>query len=250
MSTDVRENVTSISVQQRAESLIRDLDALYEKIEGMTRPRVTSVAIDNMKHAEILLRNDRATLEDVIMARALLAKTRIEIQAASQHEDESFSVRFAGVVYGVCAATVVVCALVYWYFNPDLNGGESLGRTFVGVPAFVWIWSAIGTITAMLLRASEIRLEGWGVASRWLMCRPVVGISTGVLLYLVLQAGLLVVSSASSENAVPRPELLYLISYLGGFSDTVSVAIIQRLMGQFSGMPISPTNQNKVANLS
>lgn len=230
------QNSAANSIGDESELIAHGIEEVYAQMEQIPS-QVGLSTIDLLKNADILIRKDIVTTEDVITARSLLVKAKLEIRAAIERIDETFWIKFSAIVYGVCTLTALLCLGIFRLCNGDFNGA-ALNNTFIGIPAFVWIWSAIGTVTAMMLRASEIRPQGWAIAMRWLMCRPVVGISTGVLLYLFLQAGVLIATNSQADHGPLelRRELLYLISYLGGFSDTISVTIIQRFMGQFTGV--------------
>ncbi len=52
----------------------------------------------------------------------------------------------------------------------------------------------------------------------------------GVLTYLMLKAGLLVFTGQGTAQA---PELLWVIAFVGSFSDTLSINLLQRLLGRF-----------------
>src|SRR5262249_9553162 len=116
-------------------------------------------------------------------------------------------------------------------------GATGLDRPFIGVPAYVWIWSAIGCVAAILMRACQITQSNYYPSLRWLLYRPVVGISMGVMLYLFAKTGLVVLASPANAVGDVRLELLYLFSFLGGFSDSLSASVLDRLMGSFITPP-------------
>jgi hypothetical protein len=106
----------------------------------------------------------------------------------------------------------------------------------LGVPLSVLAWSAIGSLSAILYRLykqelGRIRQEFW-----WLVARPVIGIIMGSLAYLAIVSGLLIVSAAPQGNNVEyvRPQIVWIVAFLGGFSDRFFESMIGILMGKFS----------------
>jgi hypothetical protein len=62
------------------------------------------------------------------------------------------------------------------------------------------------------------------------MFRPIVGIVMGTLTYMMVVAGLLVFA----QEAQPKtPELLWVVAFIGSFSDTLSIKLLQRVLGRF-----------------
>jgi hypothetical protein len=59
---------------------------------------------------------------------------------------------------------------------------------------------------------------------------PIVGVVMGVLTYLMVVTGLLVFAGSVSPKS---PELLQVLAFVGSFSDTLSINLLQRILGQF-----------------
>lgn len=116
----------------------------------------------------------------------------------------------------------------------DLNPEELNNIIYLGIPIPVWIWSVIGSLTSMLLRAWQTPFVDMNEAKRWLLSRPVVGVVMGLIAYLLVITGLIVMV----ENPkVQAPELIWVIAFFGSFSDTLSINLLQRILGKFEPLP-------------
>lgn len=218
------------------ESLKNKIELAYTELEQSDKltSETVSSCLAQLRDVELKLRSPGVQLQNIIEVRGALVRVANETRATLQANDERFALRTAMVVYALVLSLSVVVGVLYGAFNKWTFDGLGLNRTFIGLPAYVWIWSAIGSGTAMLLRAGKLTRENRLTVSRWLLYRPVVGISTGVLMYLVLRAGLIIITQA---DAKPRVELLYVLSYLGGLSDTLSINLLQRVMGHVNASP-------------
>ena len=92
----------------------------------------------------------------------------------------------------------------------------------------------------MLLRAGHFPFADRTEAIRWLLFRPIVGIVMGVLTYLMVIAGLIVFAGKAD---LQTPELIWVIAFGGSFSDTLSVTLLQKLLGRFEPVESSKTEK-------
>lgn len=233
------------SLDAMARRLQLQLESAYNAIGPSTAISAGAfkARLAKLEAAEQKLRQTPLSFENLIAARREL----LEVEAApgprllfSLTKNALFT---ATLVYVFVGALFALCFYVYASFNGWDFRTDGLDDELIGVPAYVWIWSVIGSATAMLIRAGKLTDEGVASFIQWLLYRPLVGVSTGVLLYLVLQAGLTVLS-AKSDSPEPQKELFYVLSFLGGFSDTLSVNMLERIMGQLSP---TDTNSNRAA---
>jgi len=140
---------------------------------------------------------------------------------------------------------------VLYYLN--CKGLANTKVPALNVPYAVIVWSAIGSIAAMLyqfLNRPVSQLETF----KWLVARPMQGIIMGSFLYLIIAAGLLVSGNQTSNdtgNAV-RPELAAVIAFLGGFSDRFVDEMVKRatsiLTQQSSEQPQTSAATNSSSN--
>jgi hypothetical protein len=162
----------------------------------------------------------------LIQSRLLL--TRIHSELARATMTQTAFVLIATVLYA-CAGVLAVL------FHLGAVGGaptaEELNKQlFLGVPRPVLLWALIGTFTSMLLRCLHSPFADRTEALRWMLFRPVVGVVMGVVMYLMVIAGLLVLAGTREART---PELLWIIAFVGSFSDTLSINPLQRLLGRF-----------------
>lgn len=119
----------------------------------------------------------------------------------------------------------------------------------IGVPLSVILWAVIGSIAAMLYRFYTRDRTRTTDEIRWLIARPIIGIVMGALSYLTIISGLFIFGSAVGVNSDPstaRPQLLWVVAFLGGFSDKFFEAIISAVVGRISSpKQEAPTNQKQ-----
>ena len=146
-------------------------------------------------------------------------------------------------IFSALAGTAVTFDLV------DLSSPASqLNQQLVmGIPKPVWVWAIIGSFTSMLLRAGSFPFSNRIEAIRWLLFRPVVGVVMGVMTYLMLTAWLIVFAGSSTTQT---PELIWVIAFVGSFSDTLSVNLLQKVIGRFEPQAKSEEVEAPAAILS
>lgn len=132
----------------------------------------------------------------------------------------------------------LVLIILLIYFSHTLP--EDTKIPLVGVPLSVAAWAGLGSISAILFifyRMQTVRLKD---EVRWMIARPIIGIIMGALAYLAIKIGLIVASSGSQtiggQNAAtpdPRLELMWIVAFLGGFSDRFFDSLIGSLSDRF-----------------
>jgi hypothetical protein len=108
----------------------------------------------------------------------------------------------------------------------------------ISIPMGVVIWAAIGSLAAILYRFYKRQPGRISEEIKWLIARPIIGIIMGALAYLAAVSGLFILSGAMGTepgSSQARPELLWILSFLGGFSDRFFEGIIQKILGQING---------------
>lgn len=114
---------------------------------------------------------------------------------------------------------------------------DMIGIPILGVPISVLLWAGIGSLAAILYRFYTRRIGRLGNEIKWLIARPIIGIIMGALAYLTILSGLFVFSGATGVNAdiaLAKPQLIWLLAFLGGFSDKFFETIIAGLIGRLS----------------
>ena len=224
---DLANEKLSGSETDRVEQLRKMIDDFFESIPKSLRdlPDAQGKCLQLLSDAEEYLAPPirRASLID---ARLALVKVEIEIQR-SQSAKTSFIIvvaivyLFALVVGGLFAAKVITIGATAKELNSSL---------ILGIPVPIWVWGMIGSLTSMLLRAGQLPFTDRTEAYRWLLFRPIVGIVMGVLTYLMVIAGLIVFAGTANTQT---PELIWIIAFVGSFSDSLSINLLQKLLGRF-----------------
>ncbi len=215
------------SENNRIECLRKSIDDYYEKIPISLRdlPEAQGRCLELLSDAEQQLAPP-VSRQNIIDARLDIAKLEIEIRR-SQSSKISFIVVaaivyiFAIAVAGFIAAGVITTGVVAKEFN---------ARLIMGIPLPIWIWGVIGSLTSMLFRAGYFPFTDRSEAYRWLLFRPIVGVVMGVLTYLMVTAGLIVFAGTANTQT---PELLWIIAFVGSFSDNLSINLLQKVLGKF-----------------
>jgi hypothetical protein len=107
----------------------------------------------------------------------------------------------------------------------------------LGVPVTIVLWAAIGSLAAILYRFYTQKPERMSTELKWLIARPIIGIIMGSLAYLAVLSGLVIFSTntEASGNINPaKPQLLWMLAFLGGFSDKFFETLIHSVMGKVS----------------
>lgn len=174
------------------------------------------------------------------------AKTEQEINmvADSAQRIESFLDRYENDKkrrnrHRVSAIIILVLLFIglfaFTIFSPLLHVEELYSIPILKIPLSVLLWSAIGSIASMLYRfnkASDSELQD---PLRYLISRPLFGILMGTLVYLAVKVGFLTAVSGNQDISLETNELVWLISFLVGFSDRFSDEILKSLIGRLGG---------------
>jgi len=144
-------------------------------------------------------------------------------------------------VVGVLVLIMALSILVAYYFKifDIASSVEDLNKHLVlGVPLPVWIYALLGSLTSMLYRAEKMPFRDINEGMSWILHRSIVGIVMGVMTYLMLITGLIVF--AGQETTIQVPQLVWVLAFLGGFSDSLSMELLQKISGK-----ISPSEDKK-----
>jgi len=122
---------------------------------------------------------------------------------------------------------------------------SSLVIPFLDIPISVFVWSALGSLSAVLYRFYHWS-RGQSIKQiHWLIARPIFGIIMGSLAYLFVKSGLLMVNSffgnLQNNSANEGSYLFYAVSFLVGFSDKIMNKTIDIVVGSF--LPIEEVGE-------
>lgn len=196
------------------------IEDLYSLIPSVLvdRPDLQKVCFGHLRIAETA-----ASDNDHIGCRMALADIDVEMTLSKR---ERFATHLTmWVVYGALALVTVA-----GYFEPD---NERLaGYGIAGVPQEIWTWGLLGAISAMLIRVANYNFTDRQEAIRWAISRPIIGLVMGGLVYMMMKVGLFVVD-AQGSNKVDFLEMV--VSFLGGFSDSLSMTLLKKLQDRLTG---------------
>jgi hypothetical protein len=225
----------SPDVMNRVDTLSKMIDQYYVSIPTRLKssPEAQRRCLTYLAQAEAEL-VPQPSRSQLIEARLNLARIEIELTRA---RSVSLSVTvIIGILY--LFAMVFGIAFATGLLRAGITAADMNKLLLLGVPGPIWMWSVIGSLTSMLLRAGSTHFADFGEAIRWLLFRPVVGLVMGVLTYLIVATGLLVFAGSSDTRA---PELVWLIAFAGSFSNTLSIHLLQKLLGSFQTAEASST---------
>ncbi|QHT67413.1 hypothetical protein GXP67_12600 [Rhodocytophaga rosea] len=115
----------------------------------------------------------------------------------------------------------------------------------LGIPWPVLLWSLLGSFAAMIHRLNKQAIAELGSIHRWLITRPIQGIILSAAVYMMLTAGLFVISGSSIDmNSERTCSVILFISFLVGFSDKFANNVFNTFVKNYS------TSENVKANTS
>jgi len=226
------------------EALRRTINAYYDDIPKRLRdyPEAQSKCLKLLVTAEEAL-TPPITRNGLVKSRLDLTRLEIEMFGA-----ESSKISFV-IVVAIIYIFAMVAGLAIGTDLIDFSSEAKILNTklLMGIPQPIWVWSVIGSFTSMLFRAGNFPFANKNEAVRWLLFRPIVGIVMGVMTYLMVTAGLIVFAGTSTAQT---PQLLWIIAFVGSFSDTLSVNLMQQLIGRFKvdGKQLSTPDATKDLN--
>ncbi|MEA5115626.1 MAG: hypothetical protein VB050_16530 [Geobacteraceae bacterium] len=239
LNIDFKPEELNESENQRIQGLRTMLDDYYVQIPDQLRdlPGAQERCLELLSAAEQYL-TPPIYRSDIINARLALARIDIEIRR-SKSAKSSFGI-VVSIVY--LFAALIFIGFQMGIFSVNIDGKTLNSSLVMGIPLPIIIWSIIGSITSMLIRAGNFPFADRTEALRWLFFRPIVGLVMGVLTYLMVVAGLIVFAG----NAKPQtPELLWVIAFVGSFSDTLSINLLEKLLGKFEVARFSKKTDEK-----
>jgi len=106
----------------------------------------------------------------------------------------------------------------------------------LGIPPSVILWSFIGSFVALLMRF--VQRKFWEIDDfvKWFLARSLVGLIMGAVLYLVVVSGFFVFGTvigapSSSLSTLPRPEIFWLLAFVGAANDRIAEKILSTVTG-------------------
>jgi hypothetical protein len=231
-----RNKLRDFEAQERRERLsTREgrLDYLQKKLRDLSH-ETARVFLDNEERYEqakewreqvedILEHGEQANLgEAESLVNSIYELKHLEEREVRQQRNWRLLATVIIIVY--IAALFVVC-FVY--------GGDTSAKLPVfGVPLSVAMWAAAGSLAAILYRfyteQERVRLD---LEVRWLIARPIIGIIMGMVTYVAITAGLLLLDVKEADPLAVG----WVIAFIAGFSDKFYIRIINLLVERTVG---------------
>jgi hypothetical protein len=129
------------------------------------------------------------------------------------------------------------------------NGFPALSLTtqnhvpLLNVPVLVVIWSLIGSFAAMIHRFNRNSVYYFNDLVKWMLTRHVQGVVLSSAFYLVLVSGLFLISGIPESPNPIRPEIIWVFSFLIGFSDRFVDSVFDTLIEKYSSNKKTPSKR-------
>lgn len=199
--------------------------------------------LKRLQEAKAILR-DKTNEPDWTLSRAQFEVRRVHVAISREQQMQNGEKRLRWIIPVLVIVYIAVIVAII------LLGGNVWSDTttipLIGVPASILIWSAIGSLAAILYRFYTRQRTRISDEIRWLIARPIIGIIMGALAYLAILSGLFIFGTAAGVETTAgsaRPQLLWMVAFLGGFSDKFFESIINAVVGKLS-------NQQTTTNAS
>jgi hypothetical protein len=158
-----------------------------------------------------------------------------QIEAVLDRNRASMRARSRARTLVVFMSTASIGAIaILCVFSSKFELTSSSAIPLLDIPVTVILWSALGSIAAMLYRFNNSSVAELSDPLRWSFTRPLTGIFMGIIAYLAIKVGMLV-AHPSIKGSVEQPQLLWLVSFLAGFSDRMSESVLKVLGNKISG---------------
>lgn len=219
-------------IEIKKQEYIKQAKALHGEILLSLPTSPISVQMVNLLYDDmitILDANNEAVFDWVDIDLGLI-RANLTNYSKSQ-DDQKKARRWATWTTIVSIIIIILISTIVATF--DLGFDVSRAIPLIGIPWSVLLWSFIGSMTAILYRFNvqeDVELQD---PFRWLFARPMTGVIMGIIVYLAIKVGLgaFDVQSVDFLNS----EIIWIIAFIGGFSDKLSDTILRLLVGRFGG---------------
>src|ERR1700730_3634567 len=137
--------------ESKVKALLIDIDEKYRVIPTRLKavPDVQEKCLSYLIEAENILAKESLDRKDIVLAR--LAITRVNIQLTRSATSNASVIVVVAIIY-IIGGLVVLANGQGWFklLNPEDLTHQA---TALGIPLPIWLWSVIGSLTSMLLRA-------------------------------------------------------------------------------------------------
>lgn len=253
------EEVDRSLIEQKCDDYEQIIEEYYSEVSQKLgfSPDIQGACIENLYNARFNLNKARAFLRSnldpvkdesftekyseamtgIIDARYYISKVNIELAKTRSRE---ISYKVVAVV-----TTIVILIIFGGYLLNWFQIGESAEilntRTILGIPVTVIFWSIVGSLTGMLVDAGNVYFNDNLNGAQWIMYRSITGIVMGVIIYLLLISGL-IIFTGSGADSIKVPEIIWIISFLGGFSQKLSPNLLKKIENRIESSETTTTS--------
>jgi hypothetical protein len=220
-----------------SEQLLDKIDKYFDIVAETLydNPLLQDESLKRLQDAkEIISKNDGGDFSWTL-SRAQFEVRRVHVAISKEQQLQRGEAQLRWIV--PLLVLVYVAVIILFIVFGGIAWTTSTEIPIIGIPMSVILWSVIGSIAAILYRFYTRGKTKTTDEIRWLIARPIIGIVMGALSYLAIISGLFIFGSAVGVNSDPsaaRPQLLWVVAFLGGFSDKFFEAIINAVVGRIS----------------
>lgn len=208
-----------------------------DKENDLAEAKKVLIDLQIAKHKGQKQERDRKMAEEEVKRKAEQKARQDERAKLDEKKQTRNRIVFIGIFIVVPVTLfLVVLGLLIWQFGGAPNSVEK-AIPFIGVPYSVVLWSALGSIASMLHLVNISKEQHFRRpfrTFRWAVTRPLIGIIMGTVFYLAAYGGLFV---TVGEFAPANYVLLWLVAFVGGFSDRAQQALISLVVGKIKPFP-------------
>jgi len=195
-------------------------------------------SLERLQKAKEILQN-REQDDDLewVLSRAQFEVRRVHVGISKEQQIQRGEKRLSWVVPTIVIAYIAAIVAIIVFAGQAWTSTTEV--PIIGVPMSILLWAAIGSLAAILYRFYTRQRGRITKEIRWLIARPVIGIVMGALSYLAIVSGLFIFGTATGTAnpgaTIARPQLLWMLAFLGGFSDKVFEAVVNAVVSRLSG---------------
>lgn len=249
-------NITTVQTATLPAFADEELETTYKNLLVQIRDSFQKIAealSDNISLQEDAfdhLTNARQILRELgddptwTMDRAQYEINRVEFMVAREKMKQLSETRWRWIVPALVVTYIAIIISIILFGQGALTSTTII--PIIDVPLPVVIWAAIGSLSAILYRFYKYPPRRLKTEIQWLVARPIIGIVMGAMAYLAITSGLFIFGVATGENPtgeIARPQIIWFLAFLGGFSDRFFETVIETVIGKVSTPQASESDQ-------
>ena len=233
-------NLSEEELQQAYRRLLGQIEQYFDIVAETLYDNnyLQQESLERLQKAKEILQN-REQDDDLewVLSRAQFEVRRVHVAISKEQQIQQGEKRLSWIVPAIVLAYIATIVAIILFARQAWTSTTEI--PIIGVPASVLLWAAIGSLAAILYRFYTRQRGRITREIRWLIARPVIGILMGALSYLAIVSGLFIfgaaMGAANPGATAARPQLLWMLAFLGGFSDKVFEAVVNAVVSRLSG---------------